>query len=33
MKMQNFVPGTVIGKALESLETGTGIIKVLVMLR
>jgi hypothetical protein len=26
-------PGTVIGKALESLENGTGLIKVLVMLR
>gem|GEM_PF-2388353 len=26
-------PGTIIGKALESLETGTGMIKVLVMLR
>ncbi|MCP3982717.1 MAG: hypothetical protein GY716_25785 [bacterium] len=26
-------PGTIIGKALESLETGTGTVKVLVMLR
>jgi hypothetical protein len=26
-------PGTVIGKALEPLESGTGLIKVLVMLR
>ena len=25
--------GTVIGKALEPLESGTGLIKVLVMLR
>jgi hypothetical protein len=27
------VPGTIIGKALEPLETGTGLIKVLVMPR
>lgn len=27
------VPGTVIGKALDSLESGTGAIKVLVMPR
>ena len=33
MKMTAFIPGTVIGKALESLEAGTGMIKVLVMLR
>jgi hypothetical protein len=26
-------PGTVIGKALEGLESGTGVIRVLVMLR
>jgi hypothetical protein len=26
-------PGTVIGKALEPLESGTGVIKVLLMLR
>jgi len=33
MKMKAFVPGTVIGKALEPLESGTGMIKVLVMMR
>ena len=33
MKMNGFIPGTVIGKALEALEGGTGIIRVLVMLR
>jgi len=33
MKMQAFAPGTVVAKALESLETGTGTIRVLVMLR
>lgn len=27
------LPGTIVGKALESLDTGTGVIKVLVMLR
>ena len=27
------LPGTVLGKALESLEKGTGTIRVLVMLR
>ena len=27
------LPGTIIGKAAEALETGTGMIKVLVMLR
>jgi len=27
------VPGTIVGKALEPLDTGTGLIKVLVMLR
>jgi hypothetical protein len=27
------VPGTIVGKALEALESGTGTIKVLVMLR
>jgi hypothetical protein len=26
-------PGTVLGKALEPLDAGTGMIKVLVMLR
>jgi hypothetical protein len=26
-------PGTIIGKALEPLRVGTGLIKVLVMLR
>ncbi len=26
-------PGTILGKALESLDAGTGLIKVLVMLR
>ena len=26
-------PGTILGKALESLEAGTGVIRVLVMLR
>ncbi len=27
------LPGTIVGKALEPLDTGTGVIKVLVMLR
>ena len=27
------VNGTILGKALESLDAGTGLIKVLVMLR
>ncbi len=26
-------PGTIVGKALEPLESGTSVIKVLVMLR
>ena len=26
-------PGAILGKALEPLDTGTGLIKVLVMLR
>jgi hypothetical protein len=26
-------PGTIVGKALEPLDTGTGVIKVLVTLR
>jgi len=33
MKMQSFEPGTVIGKALEPLDEGTGMIKVLVTIR
>ena len=33
MKMKTLVPGTVIGKALEPLDSGTGMIKVLVMVR
>jgi hypothetical protein len=33
MRSENPKQGTIIGKALESLESGTGTIKVLVMLR
>jgi hypothetical protein len=33
MRATEIVPGTVIGKALEPLETGTGLIRVLVMPR
>ena len=33
MKSPDGAPGTIVGKALESLESGTGTIKVLVMLR
>jgi hypothetical protein len=33
MRSENPKQGTVIGKALESLESGTGMIKILVMLR
>ena len=33
MKMKAFIPGTVIGKALEPLDSGTGMIRVLVMMR
>jgi hypothetical protein len=33
MRAPEAIPGTIIGKALESLDTGTGLIKVLVMLR
>jgi hypothetical protein len=33
MRAGEIVPGTIIGKALEPLETGTGLIKVLVMPR
>ena len=33
MKAADAKPGTIIGKALEPLETGTGMIKALVMLR
>jgi hypothetical protein len=33
MRADEFIPGTVIGKALEPLENGTGLIRVLVMLR
>ncbi len=33
MRASNPAPGTVVGKALEPLASGTGLIKVLVMLR
>jgi hypothetical protein len=33
MRGQSPVPGTIIGKALESLDAGTGLIRILVMLR
>ena len=33
MAQQARLPGTAFGKALEPLEKGTGMIKVLVMLR
>ena len=33
MRTDNALPGTVIGKAIEPLDAGVGLIKVLVMLR
>ena len=33
MRSAGLMPGTILGKALEPLDTGTGLIKVLVMLR
>jgi hypothetical protein len=33
MRTDEPLPGTILGKALEPLDTGTGLIKVLVMLR
>jgi hypothetical protein len=33
MKASTLVPGTIVGKALGSLETGTGVIPVLVTLQ
>jgi len=33
MRATEPMPGTILGKALEPLETGTGLIRVLVMLR
>jgi hypothetical protein len=33
MRAAEIVPGTIIGKALEPLQTGTGLIRVLVMPR
>ena len=33
MRAENPAPGTVVGKALEPLASGTGLIKILVMLR
>ena len=33
MRADDPPPGTILGKALEPLDTGTGLIKVLVMLR
>ena len=33
MRTESPLPGTVVGKALEPLEEGVGVIKVLVMLR
>ena len=32
-RAENPRPGTILGKALESLESGTGLIRVLVTLR
>jgi len=33
MRSRRVVPGTVIGKAMEGLESGEGLIRMLVMLR
>ena len=33
MRTDSPLPGTIVGKALEALEEGTGLIRVLVMLR
>jgi len=33
MRSDGVVPGTIVGKALEPLDVGTGVIKVLVTLR
>ena len=33
MRSDELAPGTILGKALEPLESGTGLIRVLVMLR
>ena len=33
MRADDPVPGTIVAKALEPLEAGTGLIRVLVMLR
>ena len=33
MRAQEATPGTIVGKALESMDNGTGTIRVLVMLR
>ena len=33
MRAGEIIPGTIIGKALEPLQSGTGLIKVLVMPR
>ncbi len=33
MKAADPKPGTILGKALEPLDSGTGLIKVLIMLR
>ena len=31
MKAQNAAPGTILGKALDSLDSGTGLIEILIM--
>ena len=33
MRASDATPGTIVGKALEGQETGTGVIRVLVMMR
>jgi hypothetical protein len=33
MRSKAAAPGTILGKALESMDNGTGIIRVLVMFR
>ena len=33
MRSDGVIPGTILAKALEPLDIGTGLIKVLVMLR
>jgi hypothetical protein len=33
MKATEFIPGTILGKAMGTLDSGTGVIEVLVLLQ